>query len=424
MKKILFCSVGGQVAPNLLPIWDDNVDLLEVAFLYVSDSMQDKGESLRALFERAGFERIEIIPCRDAENIVSCQQELQAMLMVLDELYGKDAYQMHFNLAGGTKIQTLCAFEIAKKVKDSKYLYSDRQGRLHQFCFGSEFEQLETSPLDPNKFDLQAYLEGYGSVVCGGRLTNGFRHEGAIEQKHSEEALKSFAVRLATTKNQKFYDFSEWHSLANNPLVRNDKAGEKQFCGLKGCYSQWIGNGKPKPYKIKPKEQTNPVAKKFIEAGICHIDDTQRLVFETEAERNFAGGIWFEYAIYAMIEKLQRKYEIKALSHSVKTCKNIGGTSNEVDIMFFAKDTLYLIECKAQGFNNPKAKEKFNDIVDKFAHLERLGGIQTKMAIVSLFDWDTKALQYATDKKVDAFAMSKGSFDQWFDQFIKQPKRR
>lgn len=109
--------------------------------------------------------------------------------------------------------------------------------------------------------------------------------------------------------------------------------------------------------------------------------------FETEKERCYYGGVWFEEFVYHLL--LQKLHlQPHQIGMNVKLFRNPGEThhDNEYDVVFTKDNSLYIIECKASSGSCYTIKDKMNNYLYKLGAVTRDFGLRVNSFIFTLTD--------------------------------------
>lgn len=159
--KIMICLVGGQPAPNVLPIIKINPDQLILVYSRTTEKAAKSTESLvRSDYDISDIRLFKVDNAYDLHRItLDLNKYLEENSSPCDELL--------FNLTGGTKIMALAAFELAKQKNAKAFYYQSEENKsiIHNFHFeGNQLKQDETeSMLSDLALDqyLRLYLSSY-----------------------------------------------------------------------------------------------------------------------------------------------------------------------------------------------------------------------------------------------------------------------
>ena len=143
--------------------------------------------------------------------------------------------------------------------------------------------------------------------------------------------------------------------------------------------------------KFKFKSEKIPLYKEYLELlynnGLILSIPTEEdctLFFKNEESHKFCTGGWLEIYVYKILEQLKKEnntiYELE-INLNINYTDSHNEPNNELDIVFTANTRLYAIECKTGN----QMREKFNEIIDKTAHLTNK--LQVKTKIITSTSW-------------------------------------
>lgn len=327
--------VSDQAAPNVLPTLDPEMKPKNVIML-VSEKMRGSADTLEHLLKHNGIEtkRVNLINEHDFNG-------LQETMMNLAVDAGD---RIAVNITGGTKLMALAIYQVAK-VAEWKTFYVD-------------IDTDEVIWIDPNKQNkhkltqqlrLRHYLLGYG-----------FQMEGQIQKPQIEYRYKSVI----------------------DTLLRQIASLEVPLSQL-NWLSQIAEDKKSLSVSMDERQLNNiglsVLLRNFEEVGSLKTEGST-IRFADECERNFVKGGWLEQYVYQTVDSLREELGIRDSAANLKIVKD--GNTKELDVVFLAKNRLFVIECKTARMDKPEAP-KANDALFKLADVSRVGGKGAKKMLVS-----------------------------------------
>lgn len=157
-KTTLFCLIGGQPAPNLLPILHYRPQ--KIVFVYSSRTKKIKDNLIKVLkdYSLNTHQSIEV----DAYDFIAVQDKMHP---VIAEAIESDS-QVIINLTGGTKMMSLAAFRLAE-IHNTQIVYFQSEGSqslLHTYTLSnSKINKNEIDVLE-NQITISDYLKAHGQV--------------------------------------------------------------------------------------------------------------------------------------------------------------------------------------------------------------------------------------------------------------------
>ncbi len=146
--KILICLVGGQPAPNVLPIIRIDPDQLILVYSKTTEKAAKNTENLvRSDYQISNIHLLKVDDAYDLHGItLYLNKYLEKNSSPCDELI--------FNLTGGTKIMAFAAFELAKQKNAKAFYYQSEENKslIHNYHF--EGNQLKQDGMESISSDL------------------------------------------------------------------------------------------------------------------------------------------------------------------------------------------------------------------------------------------------------------------------------
>jgi hypothetical protein len=330
--------VSQQAAPNLLAALDPELKPAE-AVLVVSDKMQERAESLERVLREAGVRthRVLLINEHDYPALESALLELAA---------ARVGESIALNVTGGTKLMALAAQSIALAAGWSVFyvdadtdevIWLGRQAgqrqrlteqlRLRHYLMGYGFDLGSSSPRPPADDRLDALIQTL--LLQIGSLEKPLGQLNWLAQQ--AEDRRALTVTLDTRH-------SDDHGLT--ALLRQ-------------CQ----------------------------DAGVLTLTGAA-ITFPDEASRAFAKGGWLEHHLHRVVSGLGGALGLRDLAANLEVT-DAGGVTNELDLVFLARNRLFIIECKTARMDKPLAP-KANDTLFKLAEIvRRVGGLGARGMLAS-----------------------------------------
>ena len=306
--------VSAQAAPNLLPALDPALKPAE-AVLLVTHAMESRANALQPVLQEAGV-RVSRVALANEHDY----NALEATLMELAAV--RDGQAIALNLTGGTKLMALAAQSIALAAGWSVfYVDADTDEVIWLGKRAGQRQRLT------EQLRLRHYLMGYG-----------------FESRRDREEPRLAARRqalIATLLAQQAEDRQSL-SVALNPRQRDSV----NLAAL-----------------LRP----------FADAGVLTLTG-DALAFADAAARDFVKGGWLEHHVYQTVARLGADLGLRDKAANLEVT-DATGVTNELDVVFLARNRLFIIECKTARMDQPQAP-KANDTLFKLAEIvRRVGGL-------------------------------------------------
>lgn len=336
--KIHICLVSAQAAANLLPALDP-VLKPEKAILIVSSKMQTQADDLNKVMQEAGV-KAERYLLTNEHDYAGTETEL----LELASRLGQD--DVALNITGGTKLMSLAAQSVAA-VAGWQMFYvdadTDQVSWLHK-------DAPPATPLTQH-LRLRHYLLGYG-----------------------------YSLPLAPEKLQ----LTAAQQTLTNTLVNQIGSLETPLSQL-----NWLSQQAEEKRRLqiemderqRDSRSLDTLLRNFEEAGALKVEGN-KIVFASEAQRDFVKGGWLEAHVFRVLCDLTGELDIRDRAINLEVI-NRADVKNELDIAFMARNRLFIIECKTARMDKPEAP-KANDTLFKLAETsKRIGGLGTRGMLVS-----------------------------------------
>lgn len=368
LPKTYVCLVSDLAAANLLPLLDPNFAPKHVV-LVVSDRMTNVAKSLE--------EALALLPYRitserwllpDAYDVSAMESSLFDHFAELDN----QKTQIVVNLTGGTKLMAI-VMQRQCECADCDYFYLNYEsGAVHYFRpRGSGVEEIRLEVRNP----LKPYVRAYGFRLQEAKRSPAFTSEHQ-QLAHDLIHIASFREALPTLN----YCAGE----AKNHPQRMAKLPANRTSGLDALIDRLSDNN-----LLRPK-------------------GADQVVFTDEPSRFFVNGGWLEDFVASSLGKLALPGLIVQANPTIEFCeghekkRDIAGTHNELDVVAWYRNRLYLFECKTKDYK--EEKDDINDTLYKLRQLAQALGSSVKAVLVSYLPIPDKGRQRAKDMGVELIA--------------------
>lgn len=363
LYDIQICTISDQVDPNLFSIFDKRYRPQKVYFL-VTKEMKEKAEFLRKAISPG---LVKVVEFREIKNQVDFK-EIQDVYekLLIEEC--PDPSKVLVNITGGTKPMAITASRVCEDF-NVDYLYASIAEKDFLF-FPSKKEptadesskkvMIERQKMHLDGMTLDLYLKAHGVTIRKAKNSK----EIAWEPLEGEK--KEF-VDFVVSAPQKVREAIK----ALNFVISQNKSGP---------------NNLKRPVEAKLlTDGFNGLIDKLNEYGIADYQDGS-LVFKSLDMLNFVAGRWLEQYTAEILANLGLNIEPVNLEFLYENNR----IRNELDVVFFYENCLYVVEVKTSVINREQVSEESNhiqDIVHKLSNLSGfVGGISCKKAIVSYFE--------------------------------------
>ena len=329
--------VSAQAAPNLLPTLDPELRPRE-AVLVVSGKMKARADDLERVLREAGVGTSRVA----VDNEHDLQSLEKAFLEIAES---RAAQRIALNVTGGTKLMALAAQQIA--------------GAADWDVFYVDVDTDEAIPLDKTKphrqlkpaLGLSHYLQAYG-----------YRKEGNPVQQPIEPRVNDLLSTLVLQVGSLEKPLGQLNWLADRAESRGrleSRMSPEQLDSL----------------------SLGALIRNFEDAGLVMLEgDTLR--FTSEAARAFVKGGWLERHVFRRVAALAGELGIRDKASNL-VLVDAGGVKNELDVIFIARNRLFVIECKTARMDGDRAG-KANDALFKLSEVcRRVGGLGTRAMLAS-----------------------------------------
>lgn len=363
MQRSMILLVSGQPMANLLTALDPALGINNV-HLIVSGDMRASGHADRLVQVLEGRG----LSCHWHDGVSDPFAPGQMRAIVQPILAGgADAFVV--NLTGGTKPMALGAYQAAQDagVQDIIYLDHDR-GRIHFLDSDNRPPLAASAELSPEE------------VVCAHGFTGKSTRPG-----HSSGQL---ALAQLLFERLQGGDLHAWNRLMD--AARRECAHGQN----------WV----PSPVAIvragtsaRAASPWNREALDAVLTAACRRQycgwDGQTLTIDHAADHQFLAGGWFELVAQAALEQLAPVLGLRDIRANFEVAAMAGSTGkpvrNEVDIIAMQGRHLLVFECKTLRATGTDREQKMQEIFYKLDHLQHLGGLGTRLFLLSCDEVDS-----------------------------------
>lgn len=335
--RIHILLVSAQAAPNLLPALDPGLKP-EEAVLMVSGKMQARADALETVLREAGV-KTSRIPLADEHDFAKLQNAL------LDVASARDGQAIALNVTGGTKLMALAAQSVAQEAGWSVFYVDVDTDEV--IWLGKAAHRQALTP----QLRLRHYLRGYGFTLVG-----------SIERPQPSQRHDDLLATLITQVGSLEQALGQLNWLAQ-------EAEEKK--SLRVTLSD----------RQRDSRSLEALLRIFQDAKVLDVQgDT--LIFANESERDFAKGGWLEHHVFRVVTALTGELSIRDKAANL-VVQDKDGVKNELDVVFMARNRLFVVECKTARMDKPEAP-KANDTLFKLSEIcRRVGGLGTRGLLAS-----------------------------------------
>ena len=330
--------ISQQAAPNLLAALDPGLKPAE-AVLLVSERMRGRADALERVLREAGV-RTQRLPLVNEHDYPA----LEAALLDLAAARGDE--RIALNVTGGTKLMALAAQSIALAAGWSVfYVDADTDEVIWLGARAGQRQRLT------EHLRLRHYLMGYGFEpgASSGRPPADTRQEALIQ---------TLLLQIGSLEK---------------PL------------GQLNWLAQRAEESRALSVALEPKLQHEPglaaLLRQFEAAGVLTVAGAA-ITFPDEARRGFAKGGWLEQHLHRVVSGQSGALGLRDLAANLEVT-DAGGVTNELDLVFLARNRLFIVECKTARMDKPQAP-KANDTLFKLAEIvRRVGGLGARGMLAS-----------------------------------------
>ena len=336
------CLVSQQPLPNFLPIVE-NAFRPQKVILLVTPEMKKQADFLtNHIKKRCQIKDIEQISIADEYNMSLIEQEL------LDLLIDYQPDEVAVNITGGTKLMAIAAFNFAQENNYQCIYFTQNQSKIILYHPQRQPETLLKCQNQYLKIEDYLNLHGY-------------------EIQSSTQHIKKNLI-------QPWYIAIEQHDLYAKIIPSLNHQ----------LYKQAESDNSSLPLNELNKNIL-PLLKDLGEVSGGHFQ------FHNKDNKQLANGGWFEYFVFEKINEIKKEYQkIQDIQLNIQFKTQADKTYNEVDVAVLCNNVLYLIECKTINFAKDLGQAKGNDILYKLESLKKVGGLNTRCALISYISTQNK----------------------------------
>lgn len=328
------CLVSKQLLPNLLLCCAESTRP-ERVILLVTVAMRKQGKLLEELIQQQGCQ-VEIVGV-DSYDINLLQKQLSELLSKFSQT------SIAMNVTGGNKLMALAAFLETWSCDVAAFYIDTDTDTLWQLG-----EHSQQSPL-PDLLKAKLYLQAYGyRIISAG--------------------AKSIPPGLAQLTAELVEDVEHWNSAIKSLNFYASMATNSLYTELNS-------------HDLK-KHEFRQLLDKLEQNKLLSVSTT-RLIFADEEARTFANGGWLEQHVLGMVQQLKVEGRIRDVVLN-GVIEDSSGTKNEIDVLFTARNRLFIIECKTKNMHTEKSR--VDEMVYKLESLKGLvGGLYGQAMLLSYF---------------------------------------
>lgn len=341
--------VSGQPMPNLLAALAPELEV-EEAHLVVSGDMRTSGagDRLAGVLEGRGL--------RVTWHDVADPFQPGPTRAVVTRLLAATPAQSIVNLTGGTKPMSLGAYRAATEAGVRDILYLDHETGLLRWLEGNR-----------PPFPATARLRVAEVVAAHGCDVS----RAASRPDDRLELARLLGSRLAPGL------LEAWNRL----MAAIERTSSKRW------------NWKPGATPVDAARSASTLAAPFDMAALeTLLDDLSHRHLLTRAgntvtvhrriDHAFLAGGWWELLVFAALESVADRLGLHEVVRNLEV-RDSAGAENEMDVAAMRGPGLLLFECKTVRLTGPDTREKAGSILYKLKYLTRLGGLGTRLFLVS-----------------------------------------
>lgn len=336
--RIHILLVSAQAAPNLLPALDPALKP-EKAVLLVTRKMQRQADALQAVLTESGVKtsRVALDDEHDFGRLESALMEVAA---------AHDGADIAMNLTGGNKLMALAAQSVASAAGWKTFYVDVDTDEVIWLGHNAAPRQRLSAHLR-----LAHYLRGYG-----------YTPEGAVERPQPDARHKDLLDTLIMQVGSLEQPLGQLNYLAQ-------QAEDRRALSVRMSDEQ--GDSR----------RLEALLRLFEQAGALQVKG-DLIEFANAQELSFVKGGWLEHHVFRTVTALHGELGLRDKAANLAVA-DPAGVKNEMDVVFMARNRLYVIECKTARMDaglHPKA----NDTLFKLAEVcRRVGGLGTRGMLAS-----------------------------------------
>lgn len=357
LKKfdVQVCMVSAQPLPNLMPILSCPP---KTVFLLVTDRMKDKAGVLAHIIKRRTQTEVIQIPVGNGEF----EDVETGLLDILEKVAGKS---MITNVTGGTKLMAFAAMNFSD---NSFYVTTDNQ----VYLFGRDFGNGQKAVLPADtKISIEDFLYVHGVDVISPMPVRNIRQQWL---PFAEQVAKSPMLAAATR--------------TLNAVIAQAAGKNKQALSAHLDYA--------------PDRDLKQLLNIAEDCELVSVMGAE-LVFPSVEARDYLHGIWFEEHVFGVVKSLEGVQDC-AMSVQIDLLSKEHGRRHELDVVFLADNTLFVIECKTRNYLSEKiSSDERNTTIYKLDTLGDLGGLKTRKGFASLCELASSMRERAKGSKIQVW---------------------
>lgn len=353
--------VSGQPSPNLIPALDTRLKPREVVMLVTPD-MAQRGDWLRDVLQPAGI-KVSQVALPDPYDVAAMRDQ------ILNVVSDREAESLVLNATGGTKPMAIAAYEVFYSAGLPVLYVHPEEDRLIWL-----YPHDQPTVALANQIRLPVFLKAHGTAVA-----NRPAHYGV--QQVVRELAKTLVLNVATFQSAlptlNFYAATA----ANSPLLRS----------------------KPLSHDALRDPHLRALLERFESAELLIIEN-DCLRFADESARFFANGGWLEQYVYSVVQSLKAETTaIQDIGRGLDVMRSQNGqpVKNELDVVFLARNRLYIVECKTRQFKDEKSPVGADALYKLEALKKLLGGLQAQAMLVSYQPLADHVLNRSRDLQIE-----------------------
>jgi hypothetical protein len=327
--------VSEQAAPNLLAALDPKMKPQE-AVLMVSAKMARRADALQTVLQESGVKTTQVA-LADAHDLAALENAL------MEVASARDGQSITLNVTGGNKLMALAAQSVAQAAGWPAF-YVDVD--TDQIIW---LDKTRPSQALSHQLRLRHYLRGYGYTLAEG-----------IDRPAPNAAWKTLTQELVL-------DVGSFEGAIGQLNYLSQEAQATLRVSLSPSH--------------RNSHNLDALLRKFEVAHVLKQQGDQ-VIFPSEDARKFASGGWIEHHVYQTVAQVTGDLAIRDKAANLQVV-GPSGQPNEMDVVFLARNRLFVIECKTARMDHPD-DTKANDTLYKLKeNCSRIGGLGTKGMLVT-----------------------------------------
>ena len=349
MSRRMILLVSGQPMPNLLAALEPELGV-SAAHLIVSGDMRASGQG-----DRLG----DILIGRGLRVIwhdVSDPFSPEATRGLVARLLGEDPKDVIINVTGGTKPMALGAYRAAAEAGVRDILYMEHETGLLRWLEGNRPPFRAAARLT-----LAEVISAHGASSTPGRAPPEDRLSLARQLgDRLEGGLLEAWNRLMAEVDRQCGRGRRWQPSAV-PLERAFSASPA---------------APPCPAEALAEVATTACAQGLAALAGGHLTISRR------EDHGFLAGGWFEALVWQSLAEARDMMGLHDIACNL-VVTDAAGAQNEIDLAAMQGRHLLVFECKTARLTGRDIREKAGGVLYRLAHLARLGGLGTRLFLVS-----------------------------------------